>query len=114
MAETIKYLLKSDRTKSVNVDAPLFSMARFSGPDGKRTEMPRAEFDALYEPALPKAQLAGPGQRIMSPGQSDEMLERIFGYLTALGGRLDELSQKVDAIHRVAIGPEKPSNSSED
>lgn len=114
MAETIKYLLKSDRTKSVNVDAPLFSMARFTGPDGKRVEMPRVQFDELYEPALPKATLGGQGARPDATGQqAAEMLEKVLGYLTSLGGRIDELSTKVDAIHSVAIGPSRPGNSQE-
>lgn len=109
MAETIKYVLKSDRSKSVNVDAPLFSMARFTGPDGKRIEMPRNEFDQLYEPALPKAQLntsAGRG--------GDDTLERIQAQLVALTGRVNQIGDKVDAIHAVAVPPEKANSTNED
>lgn len=107
--ETIKYLLKSDRTKAVNVEAPLFSMARFTGTDGKRVEMSRAEFDALYEPALPPAKLNSAGQRADVPNA--EALERVMAYLTALGAKVEELSAKVDAIHDVAIGTGRPQNS---
>ncbi len=112
MADTIKYILKSDRSKSVNVEAPLFSMARFTGPDGRRVEMARHEFDALYEPALPKTSLNPGGPRVASSAMSDEIVEKIFGYLTALGGRIDEIGQKVDAIHKVAVPP-RDTNSSE-
>lgn len=112
MANTAKYILKSDRTKTVEVITPMFAMATIVGTDGKKTEMSRAEFDQLYEPALPKATLNEPGARTQSAGLSDAQAEKMLSYLTSLGGAVEEIARKVDEIHKVAVAP-KESNGRE-
>jgi hypothetical protein len=104
---TAKYVLKSDRSKSVEVISPVHGIATILGTDGKKTEMERDEFMGLYEPQLQPARLSDVAAR---PDASAGALEKIQAQLVALSGRVNQIGDKVDAIHAVAVVP-KDSNS---
>lgn len=103
---TATYLLRSDRSKKVQVNVPVFGIATIVGPDGKKTEMKRAEFDSQYEPELKPANTAGVNMN--RPDPSGEALDRLNAKIEALTGTLNDVKDKIDQIHSVAV---PPSNS---
>lgn len=90
---TAKYVLKSDRTKTIDVISPVFSIATIVDAKGGKTEMKRDEFDQLYEPVLPKPNLAGVDFAV--PTVRDPALTRIEDSLVALHAKLDAISKIV-------------------
>lgn len=106
MPKTATYLLKTDRTKKVQVISPVFAIATFVNDKGEKIkEMPRHEFDGLYEPELPKASTAGVD--FGKPRAPDPQLQQIVEMLNKLGSRVDE-------IHAVVVAPTAPSEPEPD
>lgn len=96
---TAKYVLKTDRTKTVDVKLPVFTFAVIVGADGKESEIARSEFEQLYEPVLPKVDMAGVD--VTRPGSSTPAV------LQDIQSQLAELAAKVDAIHAIVV-PQRP------
>jgi hypothetical protein len=95
MPKTATYLLRSDRTKSVQVISPLFSIATLVDAKGaKIKELPRGEFDSLYEPELPKVSVAGVD--FSKPRAPDPQLAQILE-------QLGKLASRVEDIHAVVV-----------
>lgn len=88
---TTKYVLKADRTKSIEVQSPVFSFASIVE-DGKVVrEIPRHELDASYEPELQKAR---PTKFTEAAASNSKLDQRLANIETVLG-----------RIERVLISP---------
>lgn len=105
---TATYLLKADRSKKIKVVVPVFGIATILQADGKKLEMPRSEFDQQYEPELKPANPAGAD--FSRPSPSNEALDRLTTQVAALTGRVNDIGDKVDQIHAVAVPPTNTTN----
>jgi hypothetical protein len=104
MPNTVKYCLKTDRQKTVDVISPFFTMATVIDAKGVKTELHRGDFEALYEPLLPKPNLEN--INVDKPSEAKATMERIEK-------KVDQLLVMISAIHDVATVPkpeEKPAD----
>ena len=120
MADKKTYVLKSDRSKKVQVLQPMFGLVNYTADDGKPQTMERSEFNAQYEPELapvdatkasglsPGGKNAGSAKASPAGPPDDERLARLEKGLGILLQRTNTLMDQVDAIHHVVVVPEPP------
>jgi hypothetical protein len=87
---TVKYALKKDRKQTVDVISPIYGIATIVGADGKKSEMPRSEFDQIYEPVLQPVNLAGVD--VARGPNNTQALDDIKESLSDLHEKLDRIS----------------------
>jgi hypothetical protein len=101
---TVKYALRKDRKQIVDVISPIYGIAAIVGPDGKKTELPREEFNQLYEPVLAPANLVGVD--LGRPNQNNtQALSDIQESLSDLHKKTDDLHDKLDRLGDVILPP---------
>lgn len=92
---TVKYRLRSDKTKTVDVISPIYGIATIVGSDGKKSEMRKDEFNQLYEPVLAAPNLAGVDMGRPGGGNNTQALADIQESLSDLHAKVDELRKVI-------------------